>query len=211
MEIGDRRFQDFVSLIVSPDRRNGPVDTDGWARAAAQRTGFAGHLVAKQMERQHTDRTPGRARATRALKKILLVEPEADGLLAALNSVRTVANVQACRDFQAARARLLSRPPDLLVTNIRLQAFNGLHLVHLAAGTNTRCIAYSSHDDLMLAREVQAVGAFYEQSRRLPQALAAYAQAVLPPRDRRIPGSDDRRNGFRGGRRSTDQSIEASA
>lgn len=204
MEFGDRGYQDFVSLIVSPDRRNGPVDTGGWP-VAAHRTGFVGHLVAKQMDRQHTERAPGRSKATRALKKILLVEPEADGLLAALNSVRTLANVQACRDFQAARARLLSRPPDLLVTNIRLQAFNGLHLVHLAAGTSTRCIAYSSNDDLILAREVQAVGAFYEQSRRLPQALAAYAQAVLPARDRRIPRTDDRRQNFRGGRRSTDQ------
>ena len=37
-----------------------------------------------------------------------------------------------CRDFSTARERLLNQPPDLLVTNVRLHEYNGLHLVHLA-------------------------------------------------------------------------------
>ena len=97
-----------------------------------------------------------------------------------------------------------SRPPDLLVTNLRLLAYNGLHLVHMADG-RTRCVVYSNYDDLVLAREVQAAGAFYERSTQLSRALAAYARAILPPRDRRNLTALDRRQTSRGGRRCTDR------
>jgi DNA-binding response OmpR family regulator len=40
--------------------------------------------------------------------------------------------VTATTDFAAAKQRLLLAPPDLLMADVRLGTFNGLHLVHIA-------------------------------------------------------------------------------
>ena len=118
--------------------------------------------------------------------------------------------VEVCTEFSIARARLFETPPpDLLVTNLRLGPFNGLHLVYLAQSANlpTICLTYGEHKnttDVALAREAQLAGAFYEASYRLPHALPSYLQAELPERDRRDPARVDRRATFRGGRRATD-------
>ena len=138
------------------------------------------------------------------LRDILIVDPDPQALLAAQVALKSVAIVEACSDFRPARARLTSRPPDLLVTNLRLERFNGLHLVHVAAGTATRCIVYATHHDEMLAREVVAAGAFYERADRLPRVLASYVQGMLPERDRRSFLAFDRRSLPRGGRRCSD-------
>jgi CheY-like chemotaxis protein len=140
----------------------------------------------------------------RRLRDVLIVDPDPQALLAAQVAVKTVAIVEACSDFRHARARLTSRPPDLLVTNLRLERFNGLHLVHLAAGTATRCIVYATRHDEMLAREVVDAGAFYERADRLPRVLASYVQGMLPERDRRSLLVFDRRSLPRGGRRCSD-------
>jgi hypothetical protein len=76
--------------------------------------------------------------------------------------------------------------------------------VHMS-DARTRCVVYSNYDDLVLAREVQAAGAFYERSTRLSLALAAYVRAKLPPHDRRNLTAADRRQAPRGGRRCTDR------
>jgi hypothetical protein len=140
----------------------------------------------------------------RGLRDIVIVDPDPQALLAAQVAVQTFADVEACSDFRTARARLVSRPPDLLVTNIRLERFNGLHLVYVAAGSATRCLVYAAQHDPVLAREVIAAGAFYERADRLPRVLAAYARAILPPKDRRSLSVGDRRSLPRGGRRSSD-------
>jgi CheY-like chemotaxis protein len=140
----------------------------------------------------------------RGLRDILIVDPDPRALLAAQVAVQSVAEVEVCSDFRAARARLTSRPPDLLVTNIRLERFNGLHLMYVAAGTATRCIVYASHHDEMLAREVLAAGAFYERADTLPRVLASYLHGMLPRLDRRSLAAFDRRSLRRGGRRSSD-------
>ena len=99
--------------------------------------------------------------------------------------------------------------PELLVTNLRLGPFNGLHLVFLAqsASLPTICLTYGTQTnptDVALAREAQLAGAFYEASFKLLHALPAYIQSELPDRDRRDPVRSDRRSSFRGGRRATD-------
>ena len=163
------------------------------------------------MDGQHVDLVQRPANLARDVKEILLVDSNASSLRAAQNALRLVADVEACSDFQAARVRLLVRPPDLLVTNLRLQAYNGLHLVHLAAGMPTRCIAYAEDDDLLLAREVQAAGAFYERSKRLLHALTAVRARHPSAPDRRRPTVLDRRQILRGGRRCTDKSLSGDA
>ena len=140
----------------------------------------------------------------RGIRDILIVDPDPQALLAAQVAVQELAEVEICSNFREARARLASNPPDLLVTNIRLERFNGLHLVYVAAGSATRCLVYANQHDPVLAREVVSAGAFYERAERLPRVLAAYARAILPPKDRRSLSVGDRRSLPRGGRRSSD-------
>jgi hypothetical protein len=202
METGNRRSPGLDSL-VNQQSRGDRVRVGG--RSARTQTPRTAARIAREIERQHADLVPRPTSVARNVKEILLVDANASSLRAVLNALRAMADVEACSDFQAARIRLLVKPPDLLVTNLRLQAYNGLHLVHLAAGMPTRCIAYGEEDDLVLAREVQAAGAFYERPKRLLHALTSYVRATLPPQDRRRPTVLDRRQILRGGRRSTDR------
>src|SRR5262249_26926727 len=99
-------------------------------------------------------------------------------------------------------------PVDFLVTNVRLGAYNGLHLVYLAESFHrglTRAIVYSDVLDIAIAREAQLAGAFYEIRTNLPAALPSYLRApILPPCDRRNPADRYRRAQFRGVRRGSD-------
>lgn len=165
---------------------------------------IASRVASRQLRDHHDDFAPRLARVAREAKEILLVDSDPKGLRAVQAALRLVADIEAFTDFRDARTRLLDQPPDLLVTNLRLQEYNGLHLVHLAAGTHTRCIVYSTDDDLILGREVQAAGAFFEHPLRLPLVLKSYVNATLPDRDRRDLTMLDRRLAFRGGRRCRD-------
>jgi len=136
-------------------------------------------------------------------KNILLVDPDPVIVRDAESILHLLGHLEVCVDFNHARDRLVSNPPDLLVANIRLREYNGLHLV-LRARPHTRSIVYATHHDAGLAREAQAAGAFYERSMRLASALVGYLSATLPPRDRRNLDLTDRRQFPRGGRRSSD-------
>jgi DNA-binding NtrC family response regulator len=108
--------------------------------------------------------------------------------------------------FETARRRLLTSPPAILIANLRLKSFNGIHLAYLArtAAPQVKVIIYDSQDDAALAREVQRAHAFYERQRFVTASLERYLTEPLPPDDRRDPASTDRRTAFRGGRRSMD-------
>jgi DNA-binding NarL/FixJ family response regulator len=119
---------------------------------------------------------------------ILLADPDRDAILTfeqVLGS-RDVGSVVACTDFISARRHLLDDLPHLVITNLRLGAYNGLHLVHLAAtlGPRPRCIVYSDDPDPLLAREARSAGAEYESRQRIPSILASYANAKLPAQRR---------------------------
>lgn len=196
MEISDRRR---LELMESFRIRQRPGDP---SRLPLRVPRTAGQILAARVG--HLPAGAPLTSAAREVKRILLVDSDPDGLRSVQRALCQVADVEACSDFAAARARLREQPPDLLVTNLRLQAFNGLHLIHVTMGMPTRCIAYSMHHDVGLAREVQEAGAFYERDRHLPLALTAYVNAVLPPKDRRDPALLDRRRIPRGGRRCID-------
>jgi DNA-binding NtrC family response regulator len=108
--------------------------------------------------------------------------------------------------FEAARQQVAVQPPHLLVANVRLESFNGIHLVYLAksSGSNVRVVIYAEQHDSVLAREAQRAGAFYERQFLLPYSLQGLINAELPPLDRRESDFVDRRTMFRGGRRVTD-------
>jgi hypothetical protein len=95
-----------------------------------------------------------------------------------------------------------------VVSNLRLGAFNGLHLTYAAsANSPARCIIYTDAREPALAQDVRRAGAFYEVTDRLPVTLTAYLTGDLPPADRRDPALPDRRVPFRGGRRSWDRQL----
>ncbi len=143
-------------------------------------------------------------------RRVLAVDSHKKWLDALRERWTHMAEVEVCTEFSIARARLFEvPPPDLLVTNLRLGPFNGLHLVFLAQSANlpTTCLTYGAQTnptDVALAREAQLAGAFYEASFKLLHALPAYIKGELPDRDRRDPMRSDRRSSFRGGRRATD-------
>jgi DNA-binding NtrC family response regulator len=143
--------------------------------------------------------------------RVLLVEPDAAWRAHLRDTVREVADLDGDADFLAARTHLFSKPYDWVVTNIRLGAYNGLHLVHLAGISRPiRFLVYADRRDLWLAREAQRAGAFYEHRDRVDRALPAYLRSALPPQDRRNPAEPDRRAAKRGSRRCADASSGAS-
>jgi DNA-binding NtrC family response regulator len=151
--------------------------------------------------------------ACAGLEQVLLVEPDGARRSHLRDAVREVADIDVYADFVTARAQLFSKPYGWLVTNARLGAYNGLHLVHLTKNSRLpiRSLVYSDDCDLWLAREAQRVGAFYESRSRVDRALPAYLRgAPLPQEDRRSPADPDRRAAPRGGRRCTDSSTAAS-
>jgi len=144
-----------------------------------------------------------------SLTPILLVEPDDAVRHTLYDAVGALAEVEPHREFRTARARCLAGSFDFLVTNMRLGAYNGLHLAYLCmAGFGTpRVIVYTDARDPSLAREVQRAGAFYEVAACLPVTLAAYLTGMLPARDRREPARSDRRRQTRGGRRCWDRHL----
>jgi PleD family two-component response regulator len=137
---------------------------------------------------------------------VVVVEPDAERLAMLVVSLTNVARVVGCPDFQAARARLLIEPPDLLIANIRLREYNGIHLVMLAPAS-TRSVVYMDPEDLVLLREAQKAGAFVESPERLVLALPSYVGSALRMRDRRDLQRFDRRSTARGGRRAADAQV----
>jgi DNA-binding NtrC family response regulator len=95
--------------------------------------------------------------------------------------------VVACDTFETAKAHLAEAPPDVLLTDVRLGAFNGLQLVILAKAQapQTVVIAMSAFDDPMLRQDAANCGAGYlakpfsheqvmaslDDSSQLPQAI----------------------------------------
>jgi len=135
------------------------------------------------------------ARRTRRLPQrlvvamVLLVETDDDVARRLLASLDSVHEVRRCATFEEARQLLQPSPPDLLVTNLRLREYNGLHLVYLAGigNTTTRAVVYTTTLDAVLARDVQHAGAFYDTADCLEVGLRAYLGTTLPPSDRRDP------------------------
>src|SRR5215208_4163075 len=108
--------------------------------------------------------SPLRHRESRRLTTVLLVEDEkpVQEVLARWLS-QSGRSVVACRTFQEAKAYLAFNTPDLLITDIRLQHYNGLQLVvHMGekrAGGS--CLVITGHDDPVLRKEAEQMHARY--------------------------------------------------
>jgi hypothetical protein len=142
-------------------------------------------------------------------RRLLLVETDEPTRWTLSRVAGPIADLVVVNDFQSARVRLLEGSFDIVAANVRLQAYNGLHLVYLikAAHLPTRAILYSDTIDPFVAQEARNAGAFCESMVRLMYGLPAYVNAALPPADRRDATVPDRRKTFRGGRRQSDVPI----
>lgn len=98
-------------------------------------------------------------------------------LAARLGSVRT----DLCSDFRSARAKLASGPYDLILTELRLGEFNGLHLAYIAKHEQpgARTVVFTAPFDAAFASEAVAAGAFYEHTQRIVASACAYLNAVM--------------------------------
>jgi len=151
-------------------------------------------------------RSPNHGGNPAVVKCVLLVDPTRSMLLRLGDAIQSEVRVIMSDTFDGARRSLLSHAPHLLVTNLRLQAHNGLHLVYLAAaaGFPTRAVVYADPHDAGLFRDAQAAGAFYERPDTLLPALDAYIRATLPQRDRRGINRVSRRGSMRAASRASD-------
>jgi DNA-binding NtrC family response regulator len=144
-----------------------------------------------------------------ALKHVLGVDPDPGVFASIERTLQGVAIVRVCETFESARRELLKDPPDLLITNLRLEAYNGLHLAYLAAGAgSSRCIVYIDRPDPAVAQQVHEANAFCELRPLLNVAVRAYVTGSLPERDRRDPALIGRVM-LEGGRRAADGPAHA--
>jgi hypothetical protein len=145
------------------------------------------------------------------INRLLLVEPETKLRRQLQEAAGPSVIVDADTGLQTARHRLTANEYDWLVTNVRLQAYNGLHLAYLAklVPSPIRILIYGGSADTALAREAQLLGAFFEPQASVARSLGGYITADLPPLDRRDAHIRDRRTVFRGGRRRSDIGLVA--
>jgi DNA-binding NtrC family response regulator len=139
---------------------------------------------------------------------VLIVEPDAFISRRLREACGHLARVTTCGDFPSGRERLMVDQPNFLVSNLRLNEYNGLHLLFLthAEERTTHCVIHTSRPDFSLVAEAQKLGAVFEWTERLPYALHQYLENPWPEADRRTALRIDRRRIFRGGRRAPDVS-----
>jgi hypothetical protein len=135
--------------------------------------------------------------------RVLVVDGNSANLAALRAAIAPLAEVDAVADFQHARELLRTSHYDRLIANLRLGAYNGLHLVHLA-DPGTRSIVYTERPEGWCCREVQAAGAFYEYRARLQDGIAGYLGDTLPVADRRKAAAEDHGDRLHHGRRASD-------
>ena len=115
------------------------------------------------------------------VRRILLIEDEADLLAAMSRSFREAGlDVLACATFEEGREALRKRSFDVLLTDVRLGAFNGLQLAVVARDLHPhiRIIIYSGFDDPVLRAEAERIDATYLVK---PVPVGALIERILQP------------------------------
>lgn len=121
-----------------------------------------------------------------AVASALVVEPYLPHLLFILSTLSSLQfDVVVADTFKDAKATLLSARPAVVITDVRLREYNGLHLIHRgrAAWKDLPAIVTSAVDDPVLKEEAERLGATYVT---LPIAsselVAAICRTVLQSR-----------------------------
>jgi DNA-binding response OmpR family regulator len=112
--------------------------------------------------------------------RVLMVDDDA-GYLSACATILTDDghDVVACADFAEGRRYLAEDHFDALITDVRLGAFNGLHLIALAPLSMIK-IALSAFADPVIRRDAEQAGAQLV----VKPANCAWVSALLGPAER---------------------------
>ncbi len=98
------------------------------------------------------------------MASLLLVDDDLS-LLGALSRFLADSGFQVvpCSTFEDAKREIGTLRPDILVTDVRLGAFNGLQLALLARDVrqDVRVVVFSGYDDPVLKEEARRIGASY--------------------------------------------------
>lgn len=105
--------------------------------------------------------------------------------------------------FEEARSRLRSSALDLLITDIRLDAYNGLQLV-INRPPNVQAIVITGFADVVLESEATRSGARYVRKPVQPGELLELVRQMLSAPAGRRSHRTERRRTTRGGRRQSD-------
>lgn len=132
--------------------------------------------------------------------RVLVVEADHDGSRQTEATLLSAGYFVTCvSTFEEAKRRLLLAPPDLVVTDVRLGAYNGVHLLLRARAhyPSMLGIVQDVRHDPVLEDEVRNAGAVYVGKPLAPRSLVALVrrlvdEAKLQPRpssaiDRRFP------------------------
>jgi CheY-like chemotaxis protein len=122
-------------------------------------------------------------------ERVLIVDDDADWLSAAVESFSQAGYIaQGAATFPIARQLLESFGPDLLVTDIRLNEFNGLYLLVRAPSRHPKpaCLVVSGYEDPVLMRDARLHGAHDFLLKPVDgSTLLAKARDALAARDKR--------------------------
>ncbi len=134
-------------------------------------------------------------------RTVLVVDTDLSALTLTAGVLRQAGYVcTSATSFAHARAHLADTSPDLLVTAVRLGAFNGLQLVlrRFFSDPSRRAIVTDAAHDPVLAREARRAGAVYVVTPISPRDLLTLVADQL----RRQRGDDRRRwpRAYPGGR-----------
>jgi CheY-like chemotaxis protein len=122
-------------------------------------------------------------------ERVLIVDDDAEWLSAAVESFsRAGYEAEGAATFPAARQLLESFGPDLLVTDIRLNEYNGLYLLVRAPSNHPKpaCLVVSGFEDPVLIRDARLHGAHAFLVKPVEiETLLAKAKDALAARDKR--------------------------
>lgn len=111
-----------------------------------------------------TSRAPMDSKPSSRSHRVLVVDDDASLLDAIEAAFREAGEeVVASRSFEDARRILREQSFDVLITDVRLGAFNGLQLAVIAHGLwpSIRVVVFSGFDDPVLRAEAEHMGATY--------------------------------------------------
>jgi DNA-binding response OmpR family regulator len=125
----------------------------------------------------------------------VLVVDTHEPLLTRLVEILTAAghHVVSCRCFEDGKRYLQRETPHAIVTELRLGAFNGLHLILLARqkAPDIAAVVYSGSEDSGIRLDAASGGACYLDKETLPGSLLAHLSSRLTAEPRRsLPGPD---------------------
>ena len=112
---------------------------------------------------------------------IVQAAADQDGAVLTASLARRQVEASVVTNFHDARRRLTADPPDLLITDLKLQEYNGLHLVLVARGWSPRTITVVLADssDEMLRAEAESLGALFVIKPLAPEQLESLSKEML--------------------------------